>query len=226
MKLYERIRFYIENAGLSQGDVAHVLGLPVRKFNYYLTEKSQANLWPLLEKLLVMDSALSRNWLYFGEGEMRVSEKTAALSAGAHCMVVPVMPTAEPLRLTGLADCSAQGWYSRAYKSVNVSPPHCGADWIAVLAVGDSMVPHGIREGYTLFCDPAQTPAAGEAVYAQRRDGSATIKVYKGRDSNGWIVLQGWLPQSDTGVQKPYLDSCVASDIVQMAPVIYMKCRL
>ncbi|MEG2173492.1 MAG: S24 family peptidase [Desulfovibrionaceae bacterium] len=237
-ELYERVRLYIEKKGLSQGDLAQVLDLPVRKFNYYLTEKSQVNLWPLLVKLLEHDKKLSRTWLYFGEGDMWTGQvqgqtppppaapQLPALDSGTLLLSgMPFTPTGNPLRLTALADCGKQGWCNRTYKSVSVSPPHCGADWIAVLTIGDSMLPYGIREGYTLFCDPAQSPAEGEAVYALRRDGSATIKIYKGRDAAGCIVLQHWTPAVG-GVQKPYLDACPWADIALLAPVIYMKCRL
>lgn len=238
LELHERIRLYIERAGVSQGDVAKVLGIPVRKFNYYLAARSQVNLWPLLSKLLCADCRLSRQWLYFGEGDMWVDGQNVQSARGKKggrpltqedsclCASVNAAPVGNPLQLTGLANCGVQGWFSRAYKSVNISPPHCGADWIAVLAIGDSMLPFGIREGYTLFCDPSQTPASGEAVYALRRDGSATIKVYQGRDSKGWIVLQGWMPAQGEEPQKPYLDACIPSEIVLLAPVIYIKCRL
>ncbi|WP_279086488.1 hypothetical protein, partial [Bilophila wadsworthia] len=39
-------------------------------FNGYLSEKRQDNLWPLLPKILVLYPELSRDWLYFGEGQM------------------------------------------------------------------------------------------------------------------------------------------------------------
>lgn len=196
VRLYERIREYIEKVALSQGDVARLVGLPVRKFNYYLTEKSQVNLWPLLPLLLQNDKKLSRDWLYFGEGPMFM-EATEACDAGQSPQFLTLgelLPAtvASPIRLTGLTECELHGWFSRAYRSVNVSPPRCGEQWVVVQAMGDSMVPHGIMEGYTLFCDPSQPPATGEAVYALRRDGYATVKVFQGRDAQGRLVLQGW----------------------------------
>lgn len=272
LKLYERIRSYLEVKNISQGDIAQVLNLPVRKFNYYLTEKSQVNLWPLLPLLLQNDQGISREWLYFGEGAMFAQQYVdqELQSHATPSLGQSPLPAAQaehspmsnslsasiassPLRLTGLTDCGEHGWFNISFRSVNVSPPRCGKHWVAVQAMGNSMVPHGILGGYTLFCDPSQPPATGEAVYAMRRDGTATVKVYTGRDAQGMIVLQGWQPvacgkaetRAKPGMavgtdvnemggemgcitieQEPYYMHCSLADIVMLAPVIYIKCRL
>lgn len=254
VKLYERVRSYIDKAGLSQGDIAKIMALPVRKFNYYLTEKSQVNLWPLLPILLQNDKKLSREWLYFGEGAMFTDEAcdTGKSTADGPPTAVPytsnfgqsmeflalgelsAATVTSPIRLTGLTECGLHGWFSRAYRSVNVSPPRCGEHWVVVQAMGDSMVPYGIMEGYTLFCDPSQPPATGEAVYVLRRDGHATVKVFQGRDAQGRIVLQGWQAGAasgqhqggEAGGQEAYYLYCAPADIALLASVIYIKCRL
>lgn len=232
--LHERLRLYMETTGVSQGTVAQVLGLPVRRLNYYLTEKSEVNLWPLLPALLQADPRISREWLYFGEGALWGTTQRGQAAPPAERFfladsrpagLMPLPQTEGPLQLTWLVGCNEQGWFSKSYMSVNVSPPQCGSDWIAVLASGDALAPCGIRDGYTLFCDPGQKPAVGELVYVLRGDGSATIKVYQGLDSKKRLVLQGWLPAKG-GTPKIYLDACAPEEITCLAPLIYIKCRL
>lgn len=236
--LHERLRLYMEKNSVSQTNVAQVLGLPVRRLNYYLTEKSEVNLWPLLPALLQADPRISREWLYFGEGSMwgtsQRGQNAPTLDRFPHrpfqadprpSGMASLSSADAPLPLTWLVDSDEQGWFSKSSLSVNVSPPQCGKGWIAVLASGDALAPCGIRDGYTLFCDPGQQAAAGEIVYALRSDGSATIKVYQGRDSQQRIVLQGWLPVRG-GTPESFLDTCAPEDLVCLAPLIYIKCRL
>lgn len=70
MKLFERVRLISTDVARSQTDLAKKLGLSQPTFNGYLNEKRQDNLWPLLPQILELYPQLSRDWLYFDEGEM------------------------------------------------------------------------------------------------------------------------------------------------------------
>lgn len=131
-----------------------------------------------------------------------------------------------PLPLTGLAECGIQGWYREAHMRAPVAPPQVGEGWMAVMAVGDSMIPAGIREGHILYCDPDQPPVVGEPIYVLRADGAASIKMWQGIAENGFAVLQGWLPPDAQGNQSSYLDQLAPGQIAKLAPVIYVRLRI
>ena len=287
--LSQRIRTYLEITGYSQSTLAKLLGLPTRKLSYYLTEKSQDNLWPLLPLLLRHDTGLSREWLYFGEGNMHRSDAGSAEAgpAPAHedpaSPAVPVargalsgslshqsrrfhrheegssapcpsgaagptglagltgstgsgtqamhmgpgcgVPADKPLKLTGLGDGEVHGWRRVVHTAAHVTAPRLGEGWLAVLAAGDAMLPRGIREGYTVFCDGHLAPAAGEAVYVERQDGYGGIKVFAGLEHEQ-VLLEDWLPPDDTGRQSVRKLALDMHELRVLAPVIYVKHRL
>lgn len=80
MELYERIKVLSDNVAKSQTNLASMLNMPVSTLNGYLNAKRQNNLWPLLPRILDFLPQVSRDWLYFGEGDMFTS---AARSASA-----------------------------------------------------------------------------------------------------------------------------------------------
>ena len=68
--LFNRV---IELAKKKEGSikgVAEKLGILRQTFNGYLCESRQDNLWPLLPRLLAIYPDVSRDWLFFGEGEI------------------------------------------------------------------------------------------------------------------------------------------------------------
>ena len=68
--LYKRIKKLAKARGITQPALGENLGLHGRTFQAYLTEQRQDNLWPYLQKILEKYPEISRDWLYFGEGEM------------------------------------------------------------------------------------------------------------------------------------------------------------
>lgn len=79
MLLFERVRYLYQKISQSQAEFARALDLTPATFNGYLKESRQDNLWPLLPKILELFPQISRNWLYFGEGEM-IGEQITAIS--------------------------------------------------------------------------------------------------------------------------------------------------
>lgn len=70
MQLFQRVKYLAREVAGSETRLAEKLGLPQRKLNGYLCEKSQKNLWEYLPAILETYPHISREWLYFGEGEM------------------------------------------------------------------------------------------------------------------------------------------------------------
>ncbi len=70
MQLYERVKAIAKKYCGSDKSLSELLRLRQNTFSYYLSPKSQNNLWPLLPKILEIFPEVNRNWLYFGEGEM------------------------------------------------------------------------------------------------------------------------------------------------------------
>ena len=70
MQLFQRVRILAKNKAGSVKALAEKLGKGQSRFNAYLNEQRQNNLWPLLPGILELYPDVSRDWLYFGEGEM------------------------------------------------------------------------------------------------------------------------------------------------------------
>lgn len=70
MQLFQRVRILAKNKAGSVKALAEKLGKGQSRFNAYLNEQRQNNLWPLRPSILELYPDVSRDWLYFGEGEM------------------------------------------------------------------------------------------------------------------------------------------------------------
>lgn len=126
----------------------------------------------------------------------------------------------------GFAECGMKGWYNEVALKVSAYRiPELGSETFAVIAVGDSMRPAGIEQGFLCYCDPQNKPAHLDAVYLRRKDGSSSLKIYGGEEE-GWLKLQGWLKPDASGVQAPYIDNLKRDLITQIAPVVYIKRKL
>ena len=78
MQLFQRVKFLAKSKAGSVKALAEKLGKGQSRFNAYLNERRQNNLWPLLPQILELYPDVSRDWLYFGEGEMLSESPTAA----------------------------------------------------------------------------------------------------------------------------------------------------
>lgn len=74
MQLFERIRIISSEVADSQKQLATLLGLPRNTFQAYLKAERQDNLWPLLPRILEVCPQVRRDWLYFGEGAMLITD--------------------------------------------------------------------------------------------------------------------------------------------------------
>ncbi len=78
MDLYKRVIQVSEEIAGSRAKLAEKLALEARTFQGYLKEPRQKNLWPLLPQILEIYPQISRNWLYFGEGEILSNNQKSA----------------------------------------------------------------------------------------------------------------------------------------------------
>ena len=129
--------------------------------------------------------------------------------------------------VVGLAECELEGWYRREDLAfATTAPPDLAdPDAFAVIAVGISMVPEGVRAGHLCICSPAATPAPGDLVYLEERNGNASLKIFVGADAE-WVEFRGYLPPDEAGAQAPYIDKRTRASLARIAPVVYVKRRL
>ncbi len=78
MQLFQRVKILAKVKAGSVKALAERLSKGQSMFNAYLNERRQNNLWPLLPQILELFPDVSRDWLYFGEGEMLSASPTAA----------------------------------------------------------------------------------------------------------------------------------------------------
>lgn len=75
MELFERVRLLAKTKERSLTVFSDKLNIAQNTFNGYLKESRQSNLWEILPKILELYPDVSRDWLYFGEGEMLGEER-------------------------------------------------------------------------------------------------------------------------------------------------------
>ncbi|MBG3875570.1 S24 family peptidase [Desulfovibrio oxamicus] len=215
MELFERVRRIATIVAGSQTSLAARLGMAQSRFQGYLNAKRQDNLWPVLPQILEAYPEIAREWLYFGEGEMLVSDRPA-----------PPDTQLRAVPMVGLASCGIQGWNQVMPVAVSASLPVVGPNTIAVIAFGESMVPAGISSGQVCYADPDQDPLPGDAVYIARKDGLASVKLYLGvGERAGDVRLKGWGDPKD-GERTPFYLDIGRDGIATLAPVIYVRRRL
>lgn len=224
--LAERLR--IVRDGRSQAAFAAALGVHKNSVSSYESGKTKPDSEFLARVCGVY--GVSPDWLLLGEGAPCREESPAPVEAvepaaaadkaeaGSAVVSVPV---------TGLAHCGIEGWYNPSPLALSVSvPPHYSrkGDMLAVIAVGSSMIPDGIREGYVVICDCGREPVRDDAVFVEKLNGSASIKRYVGQDEE-WLYLQGWLKPNERGEQRPYSDQLRLASIKRVAPVVFVQRR-
>lgn len=181
-----------------------------------------------------LDAGLSQNALtqFLNNSDRNISSMTLTKLAEARGTTIAailgditgVEASQSSIPVIGLATCSIAGWFNATPSDLRTERP-AGLDdsgAFAVLALGNSMVPAGIFNGQLCICSPAASAETGDAVYIQRVDGSASLKILKGIKP-GWIVLQGWSDAEPGGQQQPFTDEVKSDYIAVMAPVIYVK---
>ncbi|MEZ6854180.1 helix-turn-helix domain-containing protein [Halodesulfovibrio aestuarii] len=128
------------------------------------------------------------------------------------------------LPVTGLATCGVQGWECKNELALTVDTTQdLSAKAFAVIPTGNSMEPEGIREGYICYVDPEREPVPNDAVYIERKDHTATIKLYRGSspDRPNFTRVSGWL--EDNGRRFEIFIDEANDNIALLAPVVIVK---
>ena len=79
MEVYERVDEVIRRVAKSRTHLAKQLNIKQTTFNSWFAPDRQNHLWPVLFKILDYYPHISRDWLFFGEGEMLKSEPSGPL---------------------------------------------------------------------------------------------------------------------------------------------------
>jgi len=74
MELYERVDALIRRLAKSRTHMARQLNIKQTTFNSWFSHGRQEHLLPILGKILELYPHTSREWLFFGEGEMLKAE--------------------------------------------------------------------------------------------------------------------------------------------------------
>lgn len=161
------------------------------------------------------------NWLLFGEGPKFIADifcrNAKEDSASSEYRHVPVI---------GMATCHLKGWYNTSPLAITtpVPMPDASDRVFAVLAVGHSMVPAGIKPGHVVFCDPDVSPAPGDVIFIERADGSASLKRLQ-ELAGEWLTVEGWLDPDSSGQQKPYSEKLSLSTVRRLASVLFIRIK-
>lgn len=196
--------------------LAKYLGISQGKMQQW--EKGQR---PKVEdmKRLVELLGFNARWLITGEGDPFGDETASPNQPGLRAL--------RPVPMVGLASCGVEGWNQVMPIAVSASPLMQGENMVAVIAAGESMVPAGIASGQVCYCDPDQPVLEGDAVYLERVDGMATIKLYLGEGERaGTIQLKGWHPVDAEERRMPFIVELPREQVAKIAPVIYVRRRL
>lgn len=185
------------------------------------TQKWEKGQWPTASDLevIALRFGLSYRWLVTGEGDPFGDETASSNQPGLRAL--------RPVPMVGLASCGVEGWNQVMPIAVSASPLMQGENMVAVIAAGESMVPAGIASGQVCYCDPDQPVLEGDAVYLERVDGMATIKLYLGEGERaGTIQLKGWHPADAEERRMPFTVELPREQVAKIAPVIYVRRRL
>lgn len=202
-----RLRQLIDEHGGPKA-VAARSGVNLRTLHYYLSGASE----PKLAAMIAVSDAcgVSLQWLAKGEGDKNVTS--------------PASTAARSFPVIGLASCGLRNWFSGDQMSVDAELRLDDPDAFAVMAVGDSLQPDGVRQGFLCFCSPNYSRKPGDIVFAERSDGTAALKRLVS-ESPEKIVMEGWLPPED-GEHVAYREEVKASYIRRLATVVYVKRKL
>ncbi len=235
-ELGQRIRSVWKDSGLTQAELAGKLGISSMSLSNYMKGLRAPDI--ILISRLAFELNICLDWLVAGKGPKyvngRSTEKTDENRHGWNHPVPVYAPTNDDpwfnakwqeVPVIGLGNCGDSRWYSPGNMALRVSLPvdyPYNPNTFAVIAVGSSMQPEGIRQGYVLFCDPAASIEPGDAVYIEKLNGTASVKKFLKADDDK-VHVQGWSDPGPDGRQDSYHELIDREEIRRMACVVIVK---
>ncbi len=167
---------------------------------------------------------ISPQWLLLGHGPMKQDEPDSPSSPKVGNDVLVGAPRQIPI--IGLAACGLAGWFNPSSLALTAPLPldYPRQNMLAVIAVGMSMVPEGIRQGFVLYCDFDLQPLKNDVIFIEQTDGKSAVKRYVEKEGE-WLLLEGWLDPDEKGDQKLYRDKILISAVKRMGTVVFVKRR-
>ena len=214
-QLARRLKELRRELRISQADAAAAMGVSRQSYSFY---ESARRLPPL--------SALEQLCQTY---DVTLSHLLGDLLGPSPEATRPRLASTPALPVRSFAECGMKGWYQEAGTLAIATPRPADLsdpEAFAVMAVGTSLLPEGVKPGFICICSPAAPINNGDLVFALTRDDKACLKILSGQDDT-WITLQGWLPPAGAGnEQQPYTERHRREHIQQLAAVIYVKRKL
>lgn len=161
---------------------------------------------------LAKASGVTLSWLAEG---LSLSANGGEHSASPH-RAIPVI---------GFAECGVRGWYNQVPWQINAGLDCPDPEVFAIAAIGQSMIPEGIRPGFVCIASPNTRPTSGDLIVIRKEDGTATIKRYD-REDQDWLHITGYLDPDEKGYQMDFSEKVKKSIISQVATIIFVKRRV
>lgn len=220
-------RLLVASKVKNDSELSRILGLSSQAVSKARTNHKIPTAW--IPKIALQFN-VSTDWLFFGRGPMHPDEQREQQMPSVPITLPPshqsvISQQIQTVPVLGLAACGISGWYNKDPIALRAPIPGgyiAKGDLIAVIAIGTSMQPDGIRQGYVVFCDTGVGIEQGDAVFIVRNDGSASIKKYIKRD-NTWLYLQGWLDPNENGEQKQYIEKVLLKLIEKIVAVVLVQ---
>lgn len=210
--LGQRVKAARQRVHLSQVELARRVGVSTTTIQNY-----EAGQFPKGDHAVALSAVLecSLDWLLAG-----VTPQNHQNAPGPDSQQggVPIL---------GMAKCGLQGWSQSTPLNIKASRPgdlHL-PNIFCVMAIGNSMIPAGILQGQLCYCNPHDRYESGDAIYVERMDNTATIKLFLGADETH-MTLQGWLDPDNEGRQQEYTEQVRLDQVRRAATVIYVKRKL
>ena len=176
-----------------------------------------------------IDTALA----FYGKASTESECVNISLSSWKPPVFIAPPPNMDPWKNTrsqevpviGLGSCGKIGWYSPEQLALRIVMP---VDYpytptlFGVLAVGKSMQPEGIRQGFVLFCNPEANIETGDVVFVELKNNLTSVKKFLKIEKQE-IHLQGWNDPAPDGTQTPYFEVMAMENVKRMSCVIAVK---
>ncbi len=173
----KRLSQAIEFAGITQEELADMVGLSQPTVNYLLHKTKRGSSKTLQ---IAKVCGVSSDWLSTGTGDMVESVKSNIRPADQPTRFVPIISSIQAGNWSEAIDL-----YEPGYSDETVARINGGEKVFALYVDGDSMTaPAGVRpsfpEGYIIHVDPDQIPQNGDCVVAKvKGDNKVTFKQLK-----------------------------------------------